>query len=978
MTIRAKLAVAPVLVILLGLAAAGSVWYLNAERDQRRAIAVAIERQGLYLQQLLRGINESILTNGTPESISVAETAITEMDRALETLRARSSWYPGHADAFEAVQTRWTALKAGLSPFLQVNDVDASDEMLVDYGRLLTVADGLHHAATSLAEQSRDEAARTARHVARLIMLVGLMVGLMFALLSVHLYRSIALPIDRLQRSMQHVSTLGSAGVERIGGSNREVERDSVQANDTGDEIDALTRTFTTMRDRIHTHLGKRQRAEQELNRLNASLEQQVEERTQVLQEALDTLGKSERRFRSLYEEAPLAYQSLDQQGRILEVNRAWLAMLGYDREEVIGRFIGDFMLEKDLALLEERFPRFVRTGEIQCAEFDFRRKGGGVVTVSVDGTIGYDLSARTPQTHCILTNVTERRRAEAELRLAAEVIENTAEGVLITDPSNAIVSVNRAFTEITGYPRQEMLGRNPSLLASGRHDRGFYEAMWRTLEKTGHWQGEIWNRKKSGEVFPEWLSVSTVRDEAARIVHYVGIFSDITGIKQSEAQLTHLAHHDALTGLPNRLLISDRIDHALHRARRDGNEVAVFFLDLDRFKHLNDSLGHAVGDQLLQQVTGRLSACMRDSDSVGRIGGDEFIVVVDEVQRVTDVGAIAQKVLDDFTDPFQLDSHQLHVTPSIGISLFPADGHDALTLIRNADSAMYRAKEEGRNNYQFYTPDLTQKATERVQVENDLRHAMARDEFIVYYQPQVNLETAAVLGAEALIRWRHPTKGLVPPMSFVPLAEDTGLIQQIGEWVLVSACRQWLRWLDSGLVHGRVSVNLSSRQIDHGDIVETIRRSLETAGLEPRYLTLEMTEGVLMRETSRTVEVLEELRELGIQLAIDDFGTGHSSLSRLKQLPINTLKIDRAFVKDIHTDPDAQAIAQAIIALSNSLKLTVIAEGVENEQERAFLFAKGCTLGQGYLYCKPLPPDEFENYAEKRRTPPTKHTATV
>jgi len=567
--------------------------------------------------------------------------------------------------------------------------------------------------------------------------------------------------------------------------------------------------------------------------------------------------------------------------------------------------------------------------------------------------------------------DVTEQVYAEARLRQAASVFSSTEEGVVITDPGGVIIDVNPAFTEITGYSRAEAIGKNPRILRSDRQDAAFYAALWQSLNTTGRWQGEIWNRRKSGEIYPEWLTINAVRDEDAQLVNYVAVFSDISGIKQSQAQLAHLAHHDPLTGLPNRLLFHDRLGHALSRADRDGSKLAVLFIDLDRFKHINDSLGHLAGDGLLQEVARRLTSAVRREDTVARMGGDEFTLLLEDLRRPEDAAVLARKLLEALGDPYAIAGRELFVTASVGISLYPRDGRSAEDLVRNADAAMYQAKDAGRNGYHFYTPELTAAALQRVHLEADLRRALGRGELVVHYQPQIELGSGRLIGAEALVRWRHPEQGLLAPDRFIHLAEDTGLIIELGELVLRAACRQAMDWLASGVPIERVAVNVSAQQVQRSDFVGTVRDVLADTGLPPRHLELEVTETFIMGQAEEGIRALHQLREMGVRLAVDDFGTGYSSLGYLKRLPIHMLKIDRSFVSELHGDSEDLAIAKAVIALGRTLGLQVIAEGVEHDDQAGLLLAEGCHYAQGYLFGRPVEGADFARHWAPAGTAP-------
>ena len=561
----------------------------------------------------------------------------------------------------------------------------------------------------------------------------------------------------------------------------------------------------------------------------------------------------------------------------------------------------------------------------------------------------------------CIAGLAVTRVRADTRLRQAATVFESTREGVIITDLDGCILDVNRAFTEISGYSESEVLGRNPNLLRSDRQDRAFYQALWQSLKTVGHWQGEIWNRRKSGELYPQILTINTVADSQGRPSHYVGVMTDISQLKQSEARLEHLVHYDPLTNLPNRRLVQSRLEHALDRADRQNGRVAVLFVDLDRFKTVNDSLGHPSGDALLELLARRLSERVREDDTLARLGGDEFLVLLENLQRPEDAAGVAESLLSLLQRPFHLPNGQeLFVGASIGISLYPDDGRTVTDLIQHADVAMYQAKEEGRNTYRFYTPTLTQTARERLGLEARLHRALAGEEFVLHYQAQVDMRDGRLIGCEALVRWHSATEGLVAPDRFIPLAEETGLIVPLGEWVLRQACTDCQSWRTNGLADLTIAVNLSGRQLRSPDLVERVTRVLRETGLPAERLKLELTESMIMDQREQALERLHGLKALGVRLSIDDFGTGYSSLAYLKRLPIDELKIDRDFVRDIPDDSSDMEIAATIIAMARNLRLNVIAEGVETPEQCDFLIRQGCTAGQGYLFGRPLPTEAF------------------
>ncbi|TAN52141.1 MAG: EAL domain-containing protein [Rhodospirillales bacterium] len=561
-------------------------------------------------------------------------------------------------------------------------------------------------------------------------------------------------------------------------------------------------------------------------------------------------------------------------------------------------------------------------------------------------------------------TDITELYKARQSLQLAASVYETTHDGVVVTDAEGTILSVNAAFSEITGYEAAEAIGQTPRLLKSDHHDQAFYSEMWQTLQADGRWQGELWNRKKSGELFVEWQTISAVRDESGKTIRYVAVFSDVTEARKKDERIKHQAYHDALTGLPNRLLLQDRLAHALDLARRDVMRVAVMFLDLDRFKIINDSLGHDVGDLLLQGVSERLQLCVRKSDTVSRLGGDEFVIILTDFGSTAELAHLADRIVSFITEPFELAGQTLHAGTSIGLAVFPQDGIDANDLLKNADTAMYQAKAAGRSTYRFFDASMNSRAAERLSLEAGLRQALERNEFDVFYQPKVMLSNQQGLcNAEALIRWNHPEMGQVMPSDFIPLAEETGLILPIGSWVLETACRQVKQWQDQNLPIGQVSVNLSCRQFQDLKLVERVTDILERTGLDPTSLELEITETAVMANAAQAAQILKGLKALGISLSVDDFGTGYSSLSYLKRLPIDVLKIDRGFISDLGSNSEDKAIVDAIVQLGHSLNLTTVAEGVESELEADLLRRLGCDMAQGYLFSKPLSHDKLAQW---------------
>lgn len=546
-------------------------------------------------------------------------------------------------------------------------------------------------------------------------------------------------------------------------------------------------------------------------------------------------------------------------------------------------------------------------------------------------------------------------------LRQAAAVFDCTREGVLVTDAKGLIVHVNRAFMEITGYRREDVMGQQPSLFKSGRHSSSFYQQMFHTLGRTGEWSGEIWNRRESGEIYPQWQTIRAVQDDLGHVSHYVAVFSDISAIKHSERELARLAHHDPLTDLPNRLLFTDRAEQALASAQVHKRGCALLLLDLDHFKIINDSLGHAVGDQLLKLVGERLKALFGPGVTLARLGGDEFAVLAESCPQVAQAAGVAQRMLDVMKEPFIFDGHQLFISASIGISVFPSDALSAEQLLRNADSALFKAKSAGRESYALYTEELTAHAQNRVEIASELRRALDQHELRVYYQPVHNLQDSRLVGVEALVRWEHPERGLVPPGDFIPIAERTGLIADIDAWVLGQACRQMCQWLADGLPLSFIAVNVSSRLFARRELYDQVAQVLHDTGLDPAYLELEVTESAVMEDPEVALEQLHRLRELGLRLAIDDFGTGYSSLLRLKRLPVQKLKIDQGFVAGLPWDEDDAAIVRVVIALAKSMGMQVHAEGIEQVEQARFLLAQDCDMGQGYWFGRPVPASEID-----------------
>ncbi|MBZ0092689.1 MAG: diguanylate cyclase, partial [Sulfuricellaceae bacterium] len=560
---------------------------------------------------------------------------------------------------------------------------------------------------------------------------------------------------------------------------------------------------------------------------------------------------------------------------RFIQASKAALDNLGYTEEELVRMSLFD--IEPELAhesFLDLAEPLLAGYETIVEFETLYRRKDGS----SYPAEIRLQLSSveDPPVFVALARDMTERKLAQEKTALMLAIIENASEGVFMSDKNGKILSINPAYTKITGYSFEEVVGLPPELLNVGWQDVEFYQRMWKSLKETGYWQGEIWNQRKNGEMYPEQLTLSSVAVDCGEAVYYVGLLSDLTERQRTKEYIHNLTHRDALTGLPNRILLNDRVQQALAQAARHGDKVAILFIDLDRFKVINETLGYAIGDYLLEMVAARLMECCSEDDTVARQGGDEFIILVPQLATQQDAASMAEKVVVALSSLYRIQDQELHITPSIGISIYPSDGLDEHSLMKHAETAMYHVKETSKNAYRFYAEEMDASARDRLDMENGLRHALERGEFLLHYQPQVDTKTGRITGAEALIRWQHPEKGLIPPGAFIPLTEETGLIVPVGEWVLRQACLQAKSWHDNGHLGLRVAVNLSGRQFFHGKLPETVSRILQETGLDPAALELELTESMLMQHTQETIATLEKLWQLGVYLSIDDFGTGY------------------------------------------------------------------------------------------------------
>ena len=683
---------------------------------------------------------------------------------------------------------------------------------------------------------------------------------------------------------------------------------------------------------------------------------------------AEQALHDSRESLRLLLDSMAEAAYGVDFDGNCTFANRAFLKMLGYQNEDEVldkrihalihhSRADGSAYPESECSI----HRAYLSNQAMNVSDEVFWRKDGAAIPVEYWSN---PIVTDSVVVGAIATfiDITKRQQAEAQLALAAKVFEQSGEGILITDAQGTTIMVNQAFTAITGYSEAEALGQTPGMLASGRHDKAFYRAMWDAISTQGRWQGEVWNRRKDGGLYPELLSIIRVLDAQGAVTHYIGISSDITQHKEAQAHIQRLAHFDPLTGLPNRALLNDRVRHDLSTARRNHAELAVMFVDLDHFKNVNDTLGHRIGDALLVEVAERLKGVVREVDTVSRQGGDEFILLLPDT-GAEGAAHVAGKLLEAVGQPFQIKGFELSVTLSIGIALYPGDGEDFESLSKCADAAMYRAKHDGRNTYRYFTAEMQARSAHSLQMENALRRAVERKQLQLHYQPQISLQDGCLIGIEALLRWEHPELGMIAPADFIPIAEESGQILPIGEWALRSAVGQMKAWIDAGLTPMTMSVNLSAVQFRHPHLPELVTQVLDETSLAPQYLELELTESVAMDDAPAAIAVMDRLNARGVRMSIDDFGTGYSSLSYLKRFKVHRLKIDQSFVRDIGEDPEDRAIVSAIISLAGSLGLRTIAEGVETEGQLAFLREQGCNEVQGYYFSKPKPADAFEAF---------------
>lgn len=687
----------------------------------------------------------------------------------------------------------------------------------------------------------------------------------------------------------------------------------------------------------------------------------ELERRNRELRRNMAELERSRNPFYLLFEKTPVGYLALDSIGLIHEVNETFCRMVDQERNQLMGRSFAACITGIERGVFLAHYRALFRTPAGQNLESFIRRTHGPAFYAHLQGArintppTCWQANNRRSLLLLAVTDLTERKLAEEKLRLAATAFEVSAESIMVTDVRGAIKAVNNAFTQVMGYEPREVVGQNPRILKSGRMPTEYYAQLWRTLIETGYWEGEIWNRRKNGKVYQEWMTITAVRDSEGQVSEYVAVFSDITRRRLSTEEIHYQAHYDCLTRLPNRNLLLERLGQAIQRNKREPRRFALLFIDLDRFKNINDTWGYSAGDRLLQETAQRLLGCASVSDTVARQVGDEFAILLWDIQRGMDAAEMAVKILGALTQPFDLDGQLAHISASIGITLFPDDGQESAQLFRNADLAMYRAKEAGRNTFQFFEPVMTEAAQARRALEADFRHALERqDEFTLFLQPIIDLRNHRVYGFEALSRWRRRGEEPVPPDRFIPLAEETGLIHDFSRWMLTEACR-WLAAIKAEAVHLNLAVNLSSRQIPDRLSLDWLGAMLAKHRLTPDDLTLEITESVLLADSPATRIWLAEARQRGFRISLDDFGTGYSSLAYLKHFPLDRIKIDKSFVRDIESQAPDQALIRAILAMANGLNLEVVAEGIETSNQFSLLREMGCSYGQGYGIAPPM-----------------------
>lgn len=680
-------------------------------------------------------------------------------------------------------------------------------------------------------------------------------------------------------------------------------------------------------------------------------------------------LDIAKEKYRNILEHAREAIFTFDDQFKIESFNKAALQLFGFEEKDLLGMSLNQIIPGFDLL-----FQNSLKSGQ---DDMDYYKTStdnehnlyGQTINqhiFPVEMTLGSPFYTEKKTWMVIVRDITERKNTEYSLKLLAKVFEDSNEAILITDHQSNIIDVNQAFSNITGFDRQDVIGQNLIQIQADQHSVDFYKSIWELLTISGKWNGEVWDKKKNGQVYPKWLSISSVLDANKQISHFICIFTDISQQKESERKLLQLAHFDQLTGLPNRSLFLEKLHWNIELATRKPQQIALLFLDLDRFKIINDTLGHHAGDQVLIDVANRLKESTRKTDMICRLAGDEFTIVLTEIKDIHDIENLVKKIISTFTKPIIIGEREIYVTCSLGISIYPDDGENIDLLLNNADTAMYHAKKLGKNTFAFYSKTMNEHIQDELELGANLRKSLVNNAFMLYYQPQLDLNTNQIIGFEALIRWKHPKGGFISPSLFIPFAEQSDLILHIGNWVLRTACNQFVEWFQAGFSPIKISVNYSGVQLKQSNQIENVTKILAETGMNPNYLCLELTESVAMENAENTINALHAFKKMGISISIDDFGTGYSSLSYLKRFPIDVLKIDRSFIKDFINNQDDREIVATIIAIAHQLKLLVIAEGVESLDQLEFLKTKACDQIQGYYFCYPVPAKEAIEFLQQ------------
>lgn len=684
----------------------------------------------------------------------------------------------------------------------------------------------------------------------------------------------------------------------------------------------------------------------------------ELELQNQELRETEKELKKEAMSHFRHFEMAPVAYVTLNAKNSIIELNQTFVSMLGLaSKDDILNKKFTHFIKDEDQDIFYLFLQALIQNQCPQSCELQLKLNNHAYLWAKLDALTDHNIQIA-------ISDISKLKQNEAEQRLATSVFENSLNGIMVLDKDLTIVSVNPAFESITGYSKQESIGKKTNFLQSGRHNAQFYEEIWEKLAKDKSWEGEIWNRRKSGQIYPEWLSIAIIQNVGQKEARYVGIFSDITTKKEAEENIHHMAFFDTLTELPNRSLLYDRLRQSLSQAERNFSFGALMMLDLDRFKAVNDSLGHHVGDQLLQAVAQRLLDVIREEDTLSRLGGDEFIVLLTDLKKdkneaIQQATIVAEKILEELDKTFDIDGHELPISASIGIVIYPNDASEISDIIKLADDAMYKAKNLGRNNFQFFTVDMQNEARRRIEVQSELRDGLKKKEFVLFYQPQISIATGRIHSVEALLRWYHPTKGLLTPTEFMPMTEASETILPLFDWVLEEACHQMHIWntLETHNEIEFVAVNISLRQFIKNNFVADVQTIIENANIKPDQLQIEITEKVLVGNIKKTAEAL---KALGVRIAISHFGTDYSSFSSLKKIPVDTLKIDQSFIYDMSFKMTDASIVKAIISFAHALDLTVIVEGVETSKQFDFLKKNSCDLYQGHLHSMPIPAEKL------------------